>query len=225
MKTVFVATPTYDGKVHAQYALALSDTQMLLSQMGVKLISRIHCGGSLLVAERNRLITEFLESQCTHLMFIDSDIGFPPLAISKFLNYDLPFIAACYPARGEKTFIFRSFENEDKSLIVDETKTLVKMQYIPAGFMMIKRELILKLCENNPDLYYEPKDTKNKPGYMLFNTTLRDKEFWGEDYEFCRLIRENGFDIWVDPSIQLDHAGNIGSLSEILTSEKPIQNV
>jgi hypothetical protein len=56
--------------------------------------------------------------------------------------------------------------------------------------------------------------------YCFFDTEVYDGEFWGEDYVFCRRVREAGFDIYVDPLIEFDHAGTVGSLIEILTTDK-----
>ena len=99
------------------------------------------------------------------------------------------------------------------------------MQYIPAGFMLLKRCVIEKMIQKHPETRFEPKDKKNPSGYALFNTEIYEGEFWGEDFVFCRRAREAGVEIWVDPMIQFDHAGNIGALAEILTNEKPNKNI
>ena len=216
---VMIATPAYSGQVNVQYALALAETVHLLRNNGVQVTYRIQGSGSLLVAERNRIIQAFWDSPCTHLLCIDGDLGWPAEAVVAMLKAEKEFVAGCYPARGVKnTFLFRPFTNEDKTLV--QEKHLLKMQYVPAGFMLIAREAIAKMREKHPDLYYEPKDPRNnpEPGYCFFNTEVYEGEFWGEDFVFCRKAREAGVDIWVDPLIQFDHAGTIGMLLECLTT-------
>lgn len=222
MTKVFIATPAFDGRVHVAYAIALADTQTHLFSHGIQCQLQINSSGSLLVAERNRLNKSFLASDCTHMLCIDSDLGWPPMAVKALLDKDVDFVAGLYPARGEKTFLFRPVYNDDKSIVKNEEKQLLKMNYIPAGFMLIKRHVIERMTAHFSYLYFEPKhkDYKHENGTCLFNTEVVDGEFWGEDYVFSRRVREAGFDIWVDPLIEFDHAGTRGAFIQALTDKK-----
>lgn len=217
---VFIATPAYSGKVNVQYALSLADTTYLLKAHGIDIVSRISASGSLLVAERNRLLEEFRRSDCTHMLCIDGDLGWPAQAVLAMLEADKEFVAGVYPARGKvNEYTFRPTLRENSSIVND--KQLLSMQYIPAGFMLIKRSVVEKLIAHFPELYFEPKDPEkaSQNAYCFFNTEVWEGEFWGEDYVFCRRCREAGVDIWVDPFIQFDHDGTIGMLIERLTTD------
>jgi hypothetical protein len=218
---LFIATPAFDGKVHVPYALSLSDTVMHLSTKNVPVMTLINVSGSLLCAERNRLLKAFLETDCTHILCIDSDLGWNPESVFTLLEKDVDVVVGCYPARQERIFLFRPAENEDKSLVVDFEKQLIKVEYVPAGFMLIKRDVIETMVHSFPETYFKPKDGKSPDGHALFNTEVREGEFWGEDYVFCRRIRECGFNIWADPQLMFNHAGVVGSLSEVLTDKRP----
>lgn len=221
---IFIATPAFDGKTHVQYATSLSDTTSLLTQHGIGYQLCITVSGSILSAERNKLVSIFMQSDCTHILCIDSDLGWPAQAIPAMLLKDVEFVAGLYPTRGNKKFLFRNQTNENGSLIVDADKKLVKMQCIPAGFMLINRSAIEKMIEHHPELYFEPKDKVHEGRYALFNTLLMDGEFWGEDYVFCRRAEAAGIDIWIDPAIQFDHAGTLGSFAEALTDKQQKHN-
>lgn len=218
---ILIATPAYSGKVNVQYALALADTIGLLRASGIAVSTKIVTSGSLLVAERNRLMEFFWQSGATHILCIDGDLGWPAQAVLAMLQTNKDFVAGVYPARGVKAFTFRPVMDA-RGAIVQE-KHLLKMEYIPAGFMLISRETIGKMRDKFPELYYSPKDpnSEKESTFCLFNTEVWEGEFWGEDYVFCRRAREAGVDIWVDPLIQFDHDGNIGSLMEILTTKSP----
>jgi hypothetical protein len=222
MTKVFIATPAFDGKTHVQYAIALAETHTLLASHGISIQISINTSGSLLVAERNRLNKAFLASDCTHMLCIDSDMGWPAGAVKAMLDHDMDMVAGLYPARGDKTFLFRPVYNEDKSLVKND-KNLLKMNYIPAGFMLIKKHVIERMVAHFPHLYFEPKnkDLKHENGYCLFDTEVFEGEFWGEDFVFSRRLREAGFEIWIDPLIEFDHAGTRGSFIQALTSEQP----
>jgi hypothetical protein len=215
---VMIATPAYSGKVDIPYALSFSQTVQLLSTHQIKVQPFISASGSLLVAERNRIVQAFWESDCTHILCIDSDLGWPAQAVLAMLESEKEFVAGVYPARGVKnTFLFREEKSATGTFIVD--RHLIKMQYIPAGFMLLTRSAIQKMRDFHPDLYFEPKDKSvDNPsaGYCFFNTEVWDGEFWGEDFVFCRKAREAGVEIWVDPLIQFDHAGTVGMLAEAI---------
>jgi hypothetical protein len=218
---LFIATPAFDGKVYLPYAVALAETFALLQKNHINTELSLVNSGSLLCAERNRLIDAFLRSDCTHMLCIDSDLGWPAQAVIAMLQKQEDFICGVYPARGESSFFFRPTLKEDGSVLINPEKGLVSMQYVPAGFMLLTRKILEDTITFHPDLRFEPKDKSSCPGYALFNTELYDGEFWGEDFVFCRKVRMSGFEIWADPMIQFNHAGNIGMLADVLTEKKP----
>lgn len=219
MIKLMIATPAYDGKLNIQYTLSYTNTVLLLAQNNIQVQPLIVSSGSLLVAERNKILEAFWHSDCTHLLCIDSDLGWPAQAVLAMLQVEKDFVAGVYPARGYKdTFLFRPILDKNQKIV--QENHLLKMEYIPAGFMLLSKNCIAKMREKFPELYYEPKNKKYnpEPGFCLFNTEVWEGEFWGEDYVFCRRARQAGIDIWVDPLIQFDHAGTIGMLIEHLTT-------
>lgn len=216
-KHLFIATPAGNGMVNVQYTISLLNTVSLLTELGIKTDVHIAKAGSLLVAERNRILERFWQSDATHLLCIDADLGWPAEAVPAMLKEDKEFIAGLYPARnGSSQFIFRPLSKTEG--LVEGDRHLVKMESIPAGFMLISREAIAKMRNKFPELYYSPKDPRNdtESTYCLFNTEVYEGEFWGEDYVFCRRAREAGIEIWCDILIEFDHAGIVGSVSSIL---------
>jgi hypothetical protein len=225
---LLIATPAFGGNVTIPYLVSFGATVALLPQKGVSIQPLVVKSGSLLVAERNRLLEAFWESDCTHMLCIDADVGWHAEDLLRMLHADKEFIAACYPARAdENVFLFRPIVREDGS--IENSGHLLKMEYIPAGFMLISREAVRKMREAHPDLAYCPKqDTGLRPlgGYAFFNTGIMDGEFWGEDYLFCKHAREAGVDIWVDPTMVIHHAGKEAALIEVLSDKdgQPFKN-
>lgn len=223
MKSIFIATPAFSGQVTVPYAISLSETMMALNTKGFTVIPQIVTSGSLLVSERNRLIQAFWDSDCDYMLCIDADLGWPAQAVLAMLAQHKDFICGVYPARGTqgKEFTFRPTLNPNDT-IVNEGH-LLHMQYVPSGFMLLHRNVIAKMREKFPELYYQPKHKRdnNPPAYCLFNTELWENEFWGEDYVFCRRAREAGIDIWCDPLIEFEHAGDRGMLMRHLQEQQP----
>lgn len=226
-KSIFIATPAYEGKVYVQYAMSLLDTCKLLEMHMIQPLVRVPTCGSLLVADRNRLIQMFWESGAEYMLCIDNDIGYDARVVLRLLQADKDIAGGVYPSRDGKGFNFRPSLEEDGRIVMCQDTKLLKMEYIPAGFMLIKREVIAGMREKFPDLYYSPKDPRSdrESAYCFFDTQVWEGEFWGEDYVFCRRAREAGFEIWVDPLIQFDHAGVFGALIESLTEDREKANL
>jgi hypothetical protein len=217
---LLIATPAYDGKVNVPYAIALSETVNLLTHHGIQVDLKITTSGSLLCAERNRLIEYFRHSDSTHMLCIDADLGWPAMAVKAMLDANLEFVGGCYPARGVQEFLFRTQDNPDGT-IMQGPKGHLKMNYIPAGFLLLKKSVIEKMVAKFPNLYFKSKGDGSE-GYCLFDTEVFEGEFWGEDFVFCRRARESGVDIWVDPLIEFDHAGTRGMLASLLKKKDEV---
>jgi len=223
MTSIFIATPAFSGQVTIPYALSLAETIFALKMHGHDVTTRLTASGSLLVAERNHLTQQFWDSGCDYMLCIDADLGWPAQAVLAMIDQKKEFVCGVYPARGTggKEFTFRPARNPDDTIIQD--KHMLKMEYVPAGFMLIHRSAIQKMQDAFPHLYYCPKDPRNnpEPGYCFFDTEVWEGEFWGEDYVFCRRAREAGVEIWCDPLIEFDHAGDRGMLTQVLRRNTP----
>ena len=54
---------------------------------------------SLVTRARNKLVTQFLESDYTHLFFVDADISFTPDDFIRIVNVNKPIVTAPYPIK------------------------------------------------------------------------------------------------------------------------------
>ena len=67
----------YDGRCHAEFTFALCQLSALCTQLGIAVQIYFASGEALVMKARNAIADHFLQSDATHLMLIDSDIGFP----------------------------------------------------------------------------------------------------------------------------------------------------
>ena len=78
-RKIFVATPMYGGQCGGQYTKSSVDLAKLASHYGIDIEFFYLFNESLITRARNYCVDEFLRNEkFTHLMFIDSDIGFDP---------------------------------------------------------------------------------------------------------------------------------------------------
>lgn len=219
---ILIATPSYDGKVDVSYSSSLMITALQLHKNNIEFGTLLNRTGTLLVGERNAIARTFVESDYTHLLCIDSDIGWNAADVLEMISYDLEFVAGVYPTRKNLGYTFRPFFKEDNSLIVNEMG-LLSMQYVPAGFMLIKKSVFEKIINKFPDLRYKSKDPLlvDAEGWTFFNTEIYDGEFWGEDYFFCRKAIQAGIEIWTNPNFEFKHGENVGRLMDVISNCPP----
>jgi hypothetical protein len=181
-KKIFVATPMYGGACGGQYTKSSVDLASLAAQYGMDVRFFYLFNESLITRARNYLVDEFLRSDCTHLMFIDSDIGFDPndviaLSVIAAEGTDKHIVCGPYPKKCiawekikravDKGFADKNPENLEKyvgdyvfnpkegtgSIALDEP---VEVLEGGTGFMMIQRAALEKFQEAYPQYMYKP---------------------------------------------------------------------
>ena len=80
---------------------------------------------------------------------------------------------------------------------------LGELQGVGLGFVLVKREVFERLIAAYPERWIEDEQL-----YDLFPTGAVGGRYEGEDIGFCRLWRDCGGDVWVDPSVRLQHVGS-----------------
>ena len=107
---------------------------------------------------------------------------------------------------------FKFINREMKQIAIENG--VIKLHDGATGFMMIKREAIDKMIAAYPDLKYN-NDLNTPPDlqdffYAFFDTMIdpKDRRYLSEDYTFSRRWQDIGGDIWLDPTISLNHFGS-----------------
>ena len=211
---IFFATPCYGGMVTDQFFLSMFRVSQTFMQHGINFRITTLRNESLITRGRNILTAMFLESDCSHLMFIDADIEFQADDLLRMMAYDKPIMAAAYPKKAlpiQYAINFK-FVNQEKKQIRIENGA-VEVLDASTGFFLVKRETIEKMIQEYPELHYRNDsniDEKfNKYCYSFFDTIHdpEDNRYLSEDYTFCRRWQKLGGEIWLDPNTKLNHVG------------------
>ena len=181
-RKIFVATPMYGGICGGQYCKSTADLSSMAAQYGMDVRFFYLFNESLITRARNYLVDEFLRSDCTHLMFIDSDIGFDPndvIALSVIADpkSDKDIVCGPYPKKCiawekivravDKGFADKDPNNLEKyvgdyvfnpkegtgSIALDEP---VEVLEGGTGFMIIQRKALEKFAAAYPQYGYLP---------------------------------------------------------------------
>jgi len=173
---LFVATPMYGGMAHGMYVKASLDLQALMSKYGVETRFSFLFNESLITRARNYLVDEFLRSDCTHLLFIDSDVHYNPQDVVALLALDKEVIGGPYPKKAINWNNIALAARKHPDLAPHELENLVgdyvfnvvkgtqqfsvteplEVLEIGTGYMMVKREVFPILEEKYPQLRYKP---------------------------------------------------------------------
>lgn len=209
-RSVFIALPAYDFKVSLKLAISLARFAQEAPQHGVTIQIGSICGCSVVSRARNLLAQDMLDSECTDLMFIDSDINFEPEDIFRLMAWTSDpkkgIVAGVPRTRSTtKTYIATLDYDENEELTMNGMG-LVRAKRVATAFMMVRRDVFVTLNDAHPEWrYYDERSGRTVP--CVFDFMKTDEGYIGEDYLFCDRAREHGFEIWVDPSIKLGHMG------------------
>jgi len=210
-RKVMIGLPSYDYKVSSKLAISLASFCVQATQHGVDIQVCNISGCSVVSRVRNLIATDFLKSDCTDLMFIDSDISFDAEDIFRLMacNSDPKkgIVAGIPVARKKGQVYFSTLDTDDDNSIFMDKMGLVKAKRVATAFMMIRREVFESLRDAHPEWVYHDEKKEGDTTICFFDFELKDGHYIGEDYLFCDRAREQGFEVWIDPTIKLGHMG------------------
>jgi GT2 family glycosyltransferase len=141
-----------------------------------------------------------------YILWIDSDMVFSPEDFFKLLEHDKDVISGVYKMSDDVNYATvenmdeEFFEQwmyypflQDKDIEAKKGK-LFKADYTGFGFLLVKYGVFEKM--KYPWFHPRLLKWKNHPNWA---------EFPFDDVESCMRMREEGFDIWIDPKIRLGH--------------------
>lgn len=231
---IFIATPMYGGMCYGFYCQSILQLQSVLSQSNIDSTYSFMFNESLITRARNALANAFLKSDSTHLLFIDSDIGFNPNDVVKMLQADKDVIGGIYPKKEinwdtVKRAMDQGVPNESLkyytgSFVVNlvgyagEVTVPVhepcEIYNAGTGFLLIKREVFEKLGEHVPTYKNDVRDLGNTMSGQeeikeFFATSIEPEteRLLSEDYHFCYIWRKIGGKVYAAPWAQLTHNG------------------
>jgi hypothetical protein len=210
-RKIMIGLPTYDYKVSARLAISLASFCVQAQQHGVLIQMANISGCSVVSRVRNLIAKEFVESDCTDLMFIDSDINFDAGDIFRLMAWNIDpkkGIVAGIPVARKKGKVFIStLEHDEDGNVSMNAMGLVRAKRAATAFMLIRREVFLKMKETHPEWLYRDEQRVGDEIYSFFDFKSTPEGYIGEDFLFCDRARELGFEVWIDPTIKLGHMG------------------
>jgi hypothetical protein len=167
-------------------------------EIGRPTVSWLHCvGHANLARARNYLVREARERGAQAIVFIDSDIGWDAEAFGALFDCheDVRVLAGCPQRRDDKL----GFCGIPDTPVMRKAGRLVS-GHAATAFLRVDASVFDELEPKVPSYEYQG---ERYPAF--FQVGIRDGEMLDEDVWFSRLCRDNGIEVWLDPSIQLRH--------------------
>lgn len=182
---VAVCFPSAD-RVHADFTLALAG--LCLYMRGLDMVV-INPKSSIVAVARNNGVERAQKHQADYLLFLDSDMTFPPNTLARLLAHGKDIVGALYTKRLPPYEILGA----PMPGATPDDAGLLQMQRIPTGCLLIAMSVFTKL---------------ERP-YFHFGINETTHNLLGEDYAFCDDARTAGVPIWADMNLSRE-IGHIG---------------
>ncbi len=229
---ILIASPIMDGRVDFVYHNSIIRTKTLLEQLGAKVqtLATKYCADVYLA--REKLFGAFLRiPEATHMLSIDSDMGWDEKDVVTMLLLKKDFLAAVGPKKLYPiTFAYNLSDDNFKQLpMVHEIETNVaEVSEVGGAFVLMTRECCQKMADSYPELQYhgdhdvieygiyDPLYIHSDDGSLIRRLS--------EDYAFCYRWRKIGGKVEVLLDVTLQHVGNhtfIGNLLDYCIAQDP----
>lgn len=213
---LMIATPMYGGMACGSYATSLMSLSAFCAEKGLPLTFRSIFNESLISRARNYCIDGFMNSEdCTHFLFIDSDISFKVLDVISLWylscnpEYENDIICGPYPKKniswekivdavdnGRADENPNNLENYTGDYVFSAVKggeyrldEVVEVSEAGTGFMMIPKTALLKFREKYPEYMYYPDHIRSQD----FDGSRQICAFFQDPIENGRHLSEDYF--------------------------------
>lgn len=226
---ICIASPAYKSVYTGAYVESLFPLIVELRRRGIGL-AFVQVDYADIVVARNYLISRFYFDYpaCTHLLFLDNDMGFGSELIMDMLALNENVVGVILPKRkinleklhanGDKPFAeayASACEFIGKPSPAGQQGRFVKTKRVGTGILLIKREAVATMIEKCPEINKRTKIRGALPSNLGGYVTPFDKMRVGdhelsEDFSFCHRWTELcGGTILASTSSPIKHVGEL----------------
>jgi hypothetical protein len=204
---LFIALPVY-AEVNALFLQCLLK---LLNDPPCHIELRMNPGDSLVCRARNSLTWDFLESDCSQLLFLDTDLLFSPEHVARIMRHQEPVVGGLYPKKqdGKVAWVCNACAAET----VVRPDGLQEVRYAGTGFLRVAREVFERMIlAYGEQIRYTPDHAPDQLQYDFWSVgTYRYpdgfRRYLSEDWYFCQRWLDLGGKVWLDTRTVLKHVG------------------
>ena len=218
----FLAIPCY-GAIDPNFFSAWLEFQRAAKESGFDYGHKFLFGDSLVSRARNGLTMDFLASDCTHMLFVDSDLVFSLDQVKRIISHDENIVGGFYPkkAQGPVEFVFNCIVPQPEM----DSRRLTPVKYMGTGFLCVKRCVLEKMIMELGDQIIFKVDCHDTFGFDFWPVGVYQfkdgsRRYLSEDWFFCQRAIDMGYTVYGDNAICLKHSG--AAVYPLLTQEKDL---
>ncbi len=201
---LFIGAPMLGGLCSSTYLKGMIDLSAACVNYGVPLNIFGVTNKSLVQKARNACVDSFLKSDATHFLFIDADIG--------FTAKDALYLLATMASDAEKKYDVLAGSYPEKTLNPKRKKpvsseSLVEVDYVGAGFMMVPRRTFERFIQAYPEKLCRISEGATEFTFFDCGIDPETKRYMAEDLFFCKYVKKMGGRIWQASKLKLSHQG------------------
>lgn len=202
MRKVIIGTPCYDGRLDVWYVNSLVNTCKMAESRGIEIIPLWVSFDALIQRARNDTVHVAMETDCTDLVWIDSDIEWQPEWFYRLLDYPEDIVGGTYRKKGDnEEYVVRQM----KPRAINSSTGLLEVDGLGTGFVKMSRSALQYLWDNSKK-YIDPKDGKERS--MVFDVVVEGSDLISEDITAFKRLAAGGYKIWLDPTMTCNHIGS-----------------
>lgn len=223
-----VGTPTYSGQLAHQYLSAYVSSFTDCLRGDILLAPEFAVGFSLVQYARNWIVYQFLKNpEFTHLLWVDSDLGWQTTAIRRLVESGKDVIGGSYTTKSPTKPIYPFVAVGP----VDENG-MQEVSSLPGGFLLMSRRSVQALWDASPEMVMEHGGEDHVVRHIcdleLVTTDVNGnhvRRLLGEDYVMQVRLRSLGFQMYLQTNIDFVHVGMhefLGNVEKAYEHEKSL---
>lgn len=217
---VMIGTPMHDHRCNASY---MKSVLALYLSGCVEELQWKKVGGCGVARARTIIANQFLQSNCTHLFFIDGDIEFEVGDFTRILGYDLPVVGGMYFTKGVKNQVCAEALDGGSGVTKLDGGCVISVKNVGTGFLCIKRKVIEDIAINGIVSSYieDMEEGYGDKRFAFFIEGPVNGRWLSEDWYFNYCVQCCGYGVHLDVHRHVQHEGMIKlPIMELLNLDK-----
>ena len=226
-----IATPAYKGEYSSAYVRSFYSLLTAGPALGLR-FSFSEIDYSDIVVARNYLVSNFFynKADCSHLLFLDADMGFPHQLISEMVSLREELVGVVYPRRSIDLAKLHSLGNQPFARAYAQACSFIgspgdphprnpgfrRVDCCGTGILLIARSCIARMLEQCPGLLdmqrfkHLPFASKLSTCITPFDKVVLDDRELSEDLSFCyRWTKVCGGMIYANVTHDIQHVSSL----------------
>lgn len=214
-----------DYQLDLAFVHSVEQSVQAFAEYGAGVYKVMNAGSSHIGKARERLLWNAMKLDPTHIWFADTDMGWDAKLPMRLLASGLDFVGVAGVKKTDRLqFCVNTLPDPQR---FHAGSNFLEVAEVGFGFVVMKAEVVHKLCDAYPELAYDRDDGGVE--HALFFDMIDDvngkRQRLSEDLSFCRRWRKIGGQVFVDHESALLHAGRREYTGRLLDVLRPIEDI